>query len=498
MHCVSENLFPLLKSNGGEGHVLLLLHLYPLFQHPETGFEVVQSHLDVLRQFMSKPQMERIFTPVLLHFYDSPLEPHQQGFLLSRSMADLLIRCFGIRSFLLRYLEFFLNAVLEPETLSSRGSSRRRAAFRLRESDSILTLIQSELVQSRKYEESARQSRVSDLTFSVDLKDPGAYNSDKEYSSSDSESEYPPEASLLAHSGMVLSSLSEVGGGGRLDLEGGLPGGEGIGGRMGEDDVLSPFANDERGEGTDLQRTMLFSQYPMESNLDASQTTARTDEMEQSSGMIPLRIDTAPSEFRAPYDSPGGKSALAASIRSSALEDSTQFPFSNRQTSPELSSLPYASLKGSLLMQLKSTTLHHTKAYSTQSRGDTESGGEKERARERDRKEEEEEEEEVEEEEKRAARTEDPQAAAINQQISEVARDTLCWLQRRLGPLLATRHITKALLSGMHRCFTGVVGCQGMGVGVLRCLTAMAALYGDDILLKLYLPQTESWVSVGR
>ena len=337
------------------------------------------------------------------------------------------------------------------------------------------------------------------MTFSVDLKDPGAYNSDKDYSSSDSESQYPPEASLLARSGMVLSSLSEVDRGGRLDSEGSLPGREGAGGGegIGEDDVLSPFASDEQGEGTDSHRTRLFSHYPIDSNLDASRSTAWTDEMEQSSGLTHFRIDTGTSEFRAPHSSPGGKSALTASIRSSALEDSFQCPTSNRQTSPELSSLPCASLKGSLLMKLSSTTVHHSKSYSTRSGGETESGGEKERAKERARKEEEEEEEEVEEEEKHDARTEDPQAAAINQQLSEVARDTLCWLQRRLGPLLATRHITKALLDGMHRCFTGVAGYQGRGVGVLRCLAAMAALYGDDVLFKLYLPQAESWVSVG-
>ena len=86
---------------------------------------------------MSKVQMERIFTGVLLHFFDSPMEPHQQGYLLSRSMADLLVRCFGLRIFLLRYLESFLDAVIEPARLSTKGSGGWRTIFWLKESKSI-------------------------------------------------------------------------------------------------------------------------------------------------------------------------------------------------------------------------------------------------------------------------------------------------------------------------------------------------------------------------
>ena len=89
---------------------------------------------------MSKVQMERIFTGVLLHFFDSPMEPHQQGYLLSRSMADLLVRCFGLRIFLLRYLESFLDAVIEPARLSTKGSGGWRTIFWLKESKSIFFL----------------------------------------------------------------------------------------------------------------------------------------------------------------------------------------------------------------------------------------------------------------------------------------------------------------------------------------------------------------------
>ena len=54
----------------------------------------------------------------------------------------------------------------------------------------------------------------------------------------------------------------------------------------------------------------------------------------------------------------------------------------------------------------------------------------------------------------------DPVTLAINAQIAEVAADCVCWLMRRLGPLLSTQHIIRPLLDGLHRC---VCVCGGRG-----------------------------------
>lgn len=49
----------------------------------------------------------------------------------------------------------------------------------------------------------------------------------------------------------------------------------------------------------------------------------------------------------------------------------------------------------------------------------------------------------------------DPLTLAVNAQIADMAADSLCWLIRRLGPLLATQHIVRPLLDGLHRWVEG-------------------------------------------
>ncbi len=46
----------------------------------------------------------------------------------------------------------------------------------------------------------------------------------------------------------------------------------------------------------------------------------------------------------------------------------------------------------------------------------------------------------------------DPVDVGINARIAQLAADSVCWLMRRLGPILATQHVVKPLLDGLHRC----------------------------------------------
>ena len=500
---VVENLQSLARASTSEGFVLLLLHLYPLFQYPETSFEMIQSHLDTLGKFLSHVQMDRLFKGVLLHFFDSPLEPHQQGYLLSRSMADFLIRRFGLHIFLGKFLEFFLEAVLEPARLSTKGAGVRKNIFRLKESESILTLIPSDLGQSLQYDDHKRQSHVSDFTFSVDLSETGVYNSDREYSSGESDNEFVPEASLLAQPGMVLGSLG-------MSME------EGEGEREKRDD-----------EGQSLQhhRMMLLPQSSIAESTESTLTGLRSRvhgneatpetgslhgetelDRELGSSQKTLRIDTT--SFKASLDSPTNSSVTTMNLGSPSLEDSFQSCTSNSRTSPfSRNTLP----QGSGTTGASTVSCIQANEFFTSETGEEREGGRMEgkgrgleNGNEGKREsggegggvcEGEEEEELV---DKMTEDRSNPQLMAINQQIAEIAGDCLCWLQRRLGPLLATRHIINPLLNGMHRCFTGILDCGGRGAVVLKCLSSMAELFGDNILLKMYLPRVEDWVGVSH
>ena len=493
MALVSESLMPLLMVAQGEGFILLLLHLYPLFQYPETSFEVIQSHLDTIGQFMSHTQMDRLFTNVLLHFFDSPLEPHQQGYLLSRTVADILIRRFGLHAFLAKFLEFFLEAVLEPARLSTKGTGGvRKNIFRLKESESILTLMRSDLGQSSQFDDNKRQSHISDLTFSVDLTEMGGYNSDREYSSGDSDNDYPPEASLLARSGMVLGSLGGSMGDNTVDVGGG--------------EETKDYDRDELFEGQfDTDKMMLLPQYATaespESTLTEQTQLSHVDEVApgnssdlrgetekdgrefDSISQSTLRIDTTSTEFRTSLDSPKDTScAVTPSHNFPSIEDSFQSCTSNVESGPFSKEMSYSSLRGG--PEGKDVSPLSREGFPS---SEVEEKGEGERKDEGAGEEEEM-------EDKMTEVSSDPQVMAINQRIAEVAGDCLCWLQRRLGPLLATRHIVKPLLNGMHRCFMSVLEQRGREVVVLKCLLSMAELYGESVLLKMYLPHAEGWV----
>lgn len=487
MALVVENLQSLLRATQGEGFILLLLHLYPLFQYPETGFEMMQSHLDTLGRFMSHTQMDRLFTSILLHFFDRPLEPHQQGYLLSRSMADFLIRHFGLRIFLVKYLEFFLEAVLEPARLMTKGTGVRKSVFRLKESESVLTLIPTDLGQSLQYDENKRQERQAQLTFSVDLSEMGGYCSDREYSSGESDSDYQPDTSLLARSGMVLGS---IGVSPDLQEEGEKRGEKGYvkegDEQSGQQRKMSQSSTAENLESAQAEKSQVRGNetLPLSSSLPG-ETEA---DKEYNGSRNTIRIDTTSSAFRTSLDSPCDSEATT-NLQSPTIEDS----FKSCASSSSFSK--HSSFGGRLSSHSMGGSVSQGGGFSVSVEGQLEEGGTVGRGEERRESVGEGEEEQLPNKARTEARN-DPEMMAINGQIAEVAGDCLCWLQRRLGPLLATRHIIIPLLNGMHRCFTGILDRGDREAVVLKCLSAMAELYGDNVLLKLYIPQVEGWVSV--
>ncbi|KAM7343473.1 WD repeat-containing protein 81-like isoform 2-T2 [Cochliomyia hominivorax] len=108
-----------------------------------------------------------------------------------------------------------------------------------------------------------------------------------------------------------------------------------------------------------------------------------------------------------------------------------------------------------------------------------------------------------------------------NNCISEMSSKSLVWLSHRLGPVLTSRFITKNLLKMLTLCYVGqenllpetgsldecrnlnyftvsdarVVGDRS-AARVLECLTTIAALYGEQVILLQYFPHISELVAL--
>ncbi|XP_048482754.1 WD repeat-containing protein 81 [Plutella xylostella] len=106
--------------------------------------------------------------------------------------------------------------------------------------------------------------------------------------------------------------------------------------------------------------------------------------------------------------------------------------------------------------------------------------------------------------------------------ISEVSSESLLWLANRLGPVLTCRYITRNLLKMLTLCYIGkvnLVPCEDDGemdefdaisiansrvVGdrnakrVIKCLTSIVAMYGEELILFQYLPHTRELIASCR
>lgn len=97
--------------------------------------------------------------------------------------------------------------------------------------------------------------------------------------------------------------------------------------------------------------------------------------------------------------------------------------------------------------------------------------------------------------------------------VSDMSADSLLWLSHRLGPVLTSRHLSRNLLRMLTLCYLGkenqspvIASCSaddssdiinianGRIVGdenalkVLECLTSIAGLYGEQLIVLQYLP----------
>ena len=464
---ISDHLESVLGVVNNEGFTLLLLHLIPYFQFPETSFEAICNFLNPLAQRMSKKNVERLFSAPIIYMFDSPTEPYQRGQLLSRPMADMLIKRFGLSTFLIRFLGYIIEAVIEPSRIASSGQHRKNSSSKVQHpSGSMLTLVQSDLMQSPRVEEFP-----SDFTFSLALSDVRVYDSDEDdCSSEESDIEDAPESSLLANPRMVLSSLV-----GMNDADSQ----EDTGAGRGESPTRSLKPWDQLfDQGSANKATLDHIDTQSEQPADSPLTSSVNYDM-------PLRLDTSMADYKPSPASPLTAGAGGAPSFGSSMTDSLQSAQSYNEITnsfPPITGQPHFNSFSGIKRQ---TSLPVSRLRTLGISIDdvlTKEASESE-------------------DEEQTPATEsscsaNPEMLTINTHISQIAADCICWLVRRLGPILATRYIAKPLLENLYRCFTGILHPKGRGTMVLKCLSTIAKLYGEKVLLRLYLPHAENLVRV--
>lgn len=519
---VSEQLEGLLELVSEEGFPLLLLHVFPFFQYPQTSFDAVYSLLPLLTQHMSKRNIERIFTCVVIRLFDTATEPHHRGQLYSRTTANVILKRFGLNMFLNRFLGFLIEVVVEPMRLASsktHSSKRHNANIIRMKSQSVLTLMTSDLLQSQVYsakdgcELSANLS--SNLSYSLGISERSYDDSDKEFSSSEESNDDVAECSLLAKSSMLSGGGDgEVGNGG---------GGVGCVSHaslvlvaeraansvssssstsIGSDEKEGPVGKKEQLTGSVVLGTREAEDgrsngLPCSSLLSAlSMTNPQKDQhmlpSYQESGSITSSTRFDPSQSMASFcseDSFMSDVRFTSSLPPGQLK---QCGGGGGEGGHAEGNLPL-NVGMKLGMPLKSTNYDNKRYSGGGKRGslaDSGNTGSMEEGKEG----------EVEEEgdtytlAAESTSLYDPELLAVNLHVSEVAGDCLCWLFRRLGPLLSSKHIVRPLVESLHRCFTGVLGLRGKEVVALKCLSSFAECYGEAVVREMYVPHAESMV----
>ena len=483
---ISEHLESLLETVAEEGFPLLLMHLFPFFQYPDTSFDAVYALLPPLARHMSRRSVEKVFTAVLTRLFDTATEPHQRGQLFSRTTADLVLRRFGLSTFLTRFLGFLIEAVIEPLRASSKTHTSKRINSNIvrMKSQSVLTLMASDLLQSQVYGGRAETDGPdvgATLSYSLAMSQ-RSYGSDKDYSSSDSEEEVA-ESSLLAKSSM-LSMEGEMEGATLSPLvltsqlpptitttttvtvdasDPQTPGGQG-------EPPAEPVVGREEG----LPGYSLLGSVPLADQQQGSQTllTSYQDSLTLSSSS---QFDPTQS-----VDSHFSEDSFASDIHFTSSLHTTPGHITSRDHIQSQFAKQH-SLPMGLKLGLPLLSGRFGDGYEAEGEGEEEREGE---------------EGDTDTLEDECLCSYDPQALAISLHISEVASDCLCWLLRRLGPLLALQHIIRPLMENLQRCFLGVLHLKGREVPALQCLASYVECYGDTVVNKMYIPQAQSLVSL--
>ena len=417
-----------------QGLEILLLHLTSVFKLPLVSIEMVCTVFHEITSYFNCSLITSHFLHLVQTLYDTPTRPYIYGLILHRPFLHTLISRFGLKNFIRYFLVYVREAVLDP--------SSARFPYLHQRPESLL------------------DSKPKLINRSHSPQEPGE---SFPYKMTVGEGRHP--------STPPPSPINE------------------------EFDVEEDEEQDEKEENVYEEYSLLL--HPQTQDSSSVQNSQKDESKEDSvtpglSGLTPFELLTQEPLFvpkSSSTDDPDFASKLAMSLSfispqqtgtdkhssnpRSTAQDSVPIPAEdNSHVRPQSPLLTEDYEKANQSTRDPGTTLLHVSSVESDSV-----------------------------EEKKLTQEEAPLERVDNQMkdacnfLSRVALDSLQWLVQLFSPVMVTRHIVQPLLESLPRSFTSCIRGSVAGVPAVEILLHVAQLYGDDVILKLYLPQIQKWVS---
>lgn len=428
---ISKSWSSLISTVDVQGLEILMLHLTAVFKLPSVNMEMVCCAFDKVTSFLSPSFVTSHFLHMVQMLYDTSTQPYIYGLILHRPFLNLLISRFGLKNFIRYFLVYVREAVLDP-------SSSRFPYLHQRPQSVVSTstkLRSAHAPHAHEERESFSYSMTASERIHPSTPPPSPINEEfdvEEDDQEDNKEENPyEEYSLLLHPQTHGSSPEVKSSQEEESKSATTPGLSG----------LTPFellteeplflASQSFVEGTDFASKLATSLSVISSHQDPP---VHDNPIGETNGGTLNAIETPSVVGEGTQQSPSAKDLVDIIP---AMEDE------NGHVAPVL----------------------------------TEDSDVAE-----ERKQEE------------LAERVDSQMKEACSFLSRVALDSLQWLSQLLSPVLVTRHIVQPLLEALPRSFTTCIRGNIDSVPAVELLLFIAQLYGDDVIMKLYLPQVQKWM----
>ena len=208
---IADRLLVILPQLDTDGLQLLMLFVFPLFEHQLSCYEAIFNLFDPLCTYLKQCWIQQFMTAPFLSIFDASDEPSHKCYILSRSVADKLITWFGLSFFLNRFLHCIIESLIEPLM----GSAAQRQAST--QADRLMSSSKTTSSQTRRLSLSRLASTLSPTqtlkpTLSFTWKVEEVCESDNGESDSEADLSFPEASLLVGHTPMVpmFGSLSDV------------------------------------------------------------------------------------------------------------------------------------------------------------------------------------------------------------------------------------------------------------------------------------------------
>ncbi len=407
-------IFPLLDQ---EGIGLLMQYIQPLFEHPMTSFEAISTLFELVTSFLGQRLVQQLFLVPFLNVFDNFSNPIHRYNLFNRNIGNSLIKNFGLHIFLSRFLNCFIEAVIEPMGHKLNPTSQIMAAKKpsIYDDDNLL-----------KHDSNITDNSRSSLSHRIDLshasnplsptgtstakhsltydnwREGHSIHSDEE--DSDVEEFGFPDISLFETKNTPASSVS---------VFGLLADMEEIRGQS-DNDVTdnSPFGKSESDSVLSPKSDIKSSQYGNDSEFLLTGILPPVASESMRPSLLPLPMQEHKNE---------DNRSLAESEYQLGVVSETSLPTTMTNTT---AIIPSPNRQSYDMTPSIDESVPEEEVLEEGERG---------------------------EEVPTETTAVDPQLLLMSQHISEVASDCLVWLLWRLGPLLSTKHIINPLLNNIHR-----------------------------------------------